>query len=49
MHGLTKLYPAGRGNPASRAAVDAVKAGQDLLESLAFTSSKRRTLASILG
>jgi beta-N-acetylhexosaminidase len=32
MHGLTKLYPAGRGNPASRAAVDAVKAGQDLLE-----------------
>jgi beta-N-acetylhexosaminidase len=32
MKGLTKLYPAGNGNPAGRAAVDAVKAGQDLLE-----------------
>jgi beta-N-acetylhexosaminidase len=32
MQGLTKLYPAGNGNPAGRAAVDAVKAGQDLLE-----------------
>src|ERR1700722_15783482 len=32
MRGLTKLYPAGSGNPAGRAAVDAVKAGQDLLE-----------------
>jgi beta-N-acetylhexosaminidase len=32
MKGLTKLYPAGKGNPAGRAAVDAVVAGQDLLE-----------------
>jgi beta-N-acetylhexosaminidase len=32
MKGLTKLYPPGRGNPAGRAAVDAVKAGQDFLE-----------------
>ncbi|MEO8727101.1 MAG: glycoside hydrolase family 3 protein, partial [Acidobacteriaceae bacterium] len=32
MKGLTKLYPPGNGNPAGRAAVDAVKAGQDLLE-----------------
>jgi beta-N-acetylhexosaminidase len=32
MKGLTKLYPPGAGNPAGRAAVDAVKAGQDLLE-----------------
>jgi beta-N-acetylhexosaminidase len=32
MQGLTKLYPPGNGNPAGRAAVDAVKAGQDLLE-----------------
>ena len=32
MQGLTKLYPAGDANPAGRAAVDAVKAGQDFLE-----------------
>jgi beta-N-acetylhexosaminidase len=32
MQGLTKLYPPGSGNPAGRAAADAVKAGQDLLE-----------------
>lgn len=32
MKGLTKLYPTGDGNPAGRAAVDAVKAGQDFLE-----------------
>ena len=32
MHGLTALYPPGKGNPAARAAVDAVKAGQDFLE-----------------
>ncbi|MDX6458724.1 MAG: beta-N-acetylhexosaminidase [Acidobacteriaceae bacterium] len=32
MQGLTKLYPPGSGNPAGRAAVDAVKAGQDFLE-----------------
>ena len=32
MQGLTKLYPPSNGNPAGRAAVDAVKAGQDLLE-----------------
>lgn len=32
MKGLTKLYPPSSGNPAGRAAVDAVKAGQDLLE-----------------
>jgi len=32
MKGLTKLYPPGTPNPAGRAAVDAVKAGQDLLE-----------------
>lgn len=32
MQGLAKLYPAGKGNPAGRAAVDAVKAGQDFLE-----------------
>jgi len=32
MEGLTKLYPPGTPNPAGRAAVDAVKAGQDLLE-----------------
>ncbi len=32
MKGLTKLYPPGDGNPAGRAAVDAVKAGQDFLE-----------------
>ena len=32
MKGLTKLYPAGDGNAAGRAAVDAVKAGQDFLE-----------------
>ncbi len=32
MKGLTKLYPADNNNPAGRAAVDAVKAGQDLLE-----------------
>ncbi len=32
MQGLTKLYPVGGGNAAGRAAVDAVKAGQDFLE-----------------
>jgi len=32
MKGLTKLYPPSTRNPAGRAAVDAVKAGQDLLE-----------------
>ena len=32
MHGLTKLYPPNNGNPAGRAAVDTVKAGQDFLE-----------------
>jgi beta-N-acetylhexosaminidase len=32
MKGLTKLYPPGSGNPAGRAAVDTVKAGQDFLE-----------------
>jgi beta-N-acetylhexosaminidase len=32
MQGLTKLYPPGSGNPAGRAAADAVKAGQDFLE-----------------
>ena len=32
MKGLTKLYPEGSGNAAGRAAVDTVKAGQDLLE-----------------
>lgn len=32
MQGLTKLYPSGKGNPAGRAAVDTVEAGQDLLE-----------------
>ncbi|MES2390449.1 MAG: glycoside hydrolase family 3 protein [Acidobacteriota bacterium] len=32
MQGLTKLYPPGSGNPAGRAAVDTVKAGQDFLE-----------------
>jgi beta-N-acetylhexosaminidase len=32
MQGLTKLYPPNTGNPAGRAAVDAVKAGQDFLE-----------------
>jgi beta-N-acetylhexosaminidase len=32
MKGLTKLYPPGNGNPAGRAAVDTVRAGQDLLE-----------------
>jgi beta-N-acetylhexosaminidase len=32
MQGLTKLYPPGSANPAGRAAVDAVKAGQDFLE-----------------
>jgi len=32
MQGLTKLYPPGSGNPAGRAAVDAVKAGQDFIE-----------------
>jgi beta-N-acetylhexosaminidase len=32
MKGPTKLYPPGSGNPAGRAAVDAVKAGQDFLE-----------------
>src|SRR2546430_13254 len=31
MHGLTRLYPAGQGNPAGRAAVDAVKAGNDMI------------------
>lgn len=32
MEGLTKLYPVQKGNPAGRAAVDAVRAGQDFLE-----------------
>jgi beta-N-acetylhexosaminidase len=32
MKGLTKLYPPTMGNPAGRAAVDAINAGQDLLE-----------------
>ena len=32
MKGLTKIYPEGNGNAAGRAAVDTVKAGQDLLE-----------------
>jgi beta-N-acetylhexosaminidase len=32
MQGLTTLYPPGSGNPAGRAAADAVKAGQDFLE-----------------
>ncbi len=32
MKGLTKIYTAGNGNAAGRAAVDTVKAGQDLLE-----------------
>lgn len=32
MKGLTKLYPGDSGNAAGRAAVDTVKAGQDLLE-----------------
>ena len=32
MKGLTKVYPEGGGNAAGRAAVDTVKAGQDLLE-----------------
>jgi len=32
MQGLTKLYPPGSANPAGRAAVDAVKAGQDFIE-----------------
>ena len=32
MQGLTKLYPPGSGNPAGRAAVDAIKAGQDFIE-----------------
>lgn len=32
MHGLTKLYPGDPGQEAGRAAVDTVKAGQDLLE-----------------
>jgi len=31
MRGLTNLYPAGHGNPAGRAAVDAVKAGNDVI------------------
>lgn len=31
MRGLTSLYPAGPGNPMARAAVDAVKAGDDVL------------------
>ena len=32
MKGLTKLYPATSENPAGRAGVDAIKAGQDMLE-----------------
>ncbi|HEY4354484.1 MAG TPA: glycoside hydrolase family 3 N-terminal domain-containing protein [Acidobacteriaceae bacterium] len=32
MKGLTKLYPGGQANAAGRAAVDTIKAGQDLLE-----------------
>jgi beta-N-acetylhexosaminidase len=31
MHGLTRLYPPGQGNAAGRAAVDAVKAGNDMI------------------
>lgn len=31
MRGLTSLYPPGQGNPAGRAAVDSVKAGNDVL------------------
>jgi beta-N-acetylhexosaminidase len=31
MRGLTSLYPPGKGNPAGRAAVDAVKAGNDVI------------------
>lgn len=31
MHGLTRLYPPGQGNPSGRAAVDAVKAGNDMI------------------
>src|SRR5260370_614958 len=31
MRGLTALYPPGEGNPAGRAAVDAVKAGNDVI------------------
>jgi beta-N-acetylhexosaminidase len=31
MRGLTNLYPPGHGNPAGRAAVDAVKAGNDVI------------------
>jgi beta-N-acetylhexosaminidase len=31
MHGLTRLYPSGQGNPSGRAAVDAVKAGNDMI------------------
>jgi beta-N-acetylhexosaminidase len=31
MHGLTRLYPENSGNPAGRAAVDAVKAGNDMV------------------
>jgi beta-N-acetylhexosaminidase len=31
MRGLTSLYPPGQGNPAGRAAVDAIKAGNDVL------------------
>src|SRR5215831_8351228 len=31
MRGLTSLYPAGQGSPMARAAVDAVKAGDDVL------------------
>lgn len=31
MRGLTSLYPPGQGNPAGRAAVDAVKAGNDII------------------
>ena len=31
MRGLTSLYPPQQGNPAGRAAVDAVKAGNDVL------------------
>jgi len=31
MHGLTRLYPEGGANPAGRAAVDAMKAGNDMI------------------
>jgi beta-N-acetylhexosaminidase len=31
MHGLTRLYPENSGNPSGRAAVDAVKAGNDMV------------------